>query len=157
MTLPGHLGEAQLPITVHVKHPQLLGHKQCPVTHRLLLPCVPPPGVLRPPVGAQCPRSHLQWSVCTPAAWARHRAGLPSSAGLTRSPGRRGFCSLSPSPAVPAGMSHWQGPSPAHSVPTAHLELVGFNVAAAIGVVPAPSLWRDCHEPLQGLMCPTPP
>lgn len=120
-------------------------------------PACHPPGVLRPLEGTQCPSSHSQWSVCTPAAWARHRAGSPSSAGPTRSPGRRGFCWLSLSPAVPAGMSHWQGPSPAHPMPTAHLELVGFDVAAAIRVVPAPSLWGDCREPLQGLVSPTPP
>lgn len=42
MTLPGHLREAQLPITIHVKHPQLWGYQQYPVTHQLLLPCTPP-------------------------------------------------------------------------------------------------------------------
>lgn len=128
-----------------------------PVTHHLLLPCMPPAWGAETPVGDTVPRSHLRWFVCTPAAWARHRAGSPSSAGPTRSPGRGGFCWLSPSPAVPAGMSRWQGPSPAHPMPTAHLELVGFDVATAIGVVPAPSLWRDCREPRWGLVSPTPP
>lgn len=33
-------------------------------------------------------RSHSRWSACTPAAWARRRAGSLSSAGPTRSPGR---------------------------------------------------------------------
>lgn len=57
-------------------------------------------------------RSHLRWSVCTPAAWARHRAGSPSSAGLTRSPGRTGLCWMSPS-LVGTRLS----PPPAHSPP----------------------------------------
>lgn len=104
VTLPGHLREAQLPITVHVEHPQLPGHKRHPVTHRHLLPSLPPAVGWRdplrlgagpappqescdPPGPAQ--RSHLRWSACTPAAWAHHRAGSPSSAGPTRSPGRR--------------------------------------------------------------------
>lgn len=152
VTLPGHLREAQLPVAVHVEHPQLPGHKQQPVTRCLLLPSLPPTvGWRKPQGGTALPResrhppgparrSHLRWSACTPAAWARRRAGSPSSAGPTRSPGRRGLCWLSPSPAVPAGTPRQQGPVPARPAPAAHLELVGFDVAAAVRVVLPPSL-----------------
>lgn len=80
------------------------------------------PGSPPPPVGPgwgcpPCSGCHLRWSACTPAAWARHTAGLLSSAGRTKSPVGTGTAPsrwLSPPPVTTGTSLH---PHPARSPP----------------------------------------
>lgn len=79
---------------------------------------------------------HIRWSACTPAAWPHRTAGSPSSAGPTRSPARTVPHCL---PTVTLGDAGDE------AMQAAHLQLVGFDVAAAIRVVPPPCLQRGHH------------
>lgn len=87
VALPGHLGEAQFPVPVHVKHPQLLGQKWDWVTPRPI-----------PPSCWHCGTMGVQkamWGQAQCAHWLPHTMVCVYSCSLASSYGRFAFFSRS--------------------------------------------------------------